>query len=442
MGAPIRTCAILAIGDELILGQKTDTNSAWIADRATRRSVDVLEHVTVDDDIQAIAGAVRRLARSADLIVTTGGLGPTSDDLTRQALGEAMGDPLVEDEDALAAIRSWFEGRGRSMPAANRVQARRPSRARCLPNPNGTAPGLRATLERDDRSCVVFCLPGPPREMRPMFEACVEPLLSPGEGVIVRTRALHTFGLGESEVASRLGELMDRGRDPLVGTTASRGVVTCRLRSRRAASEPDAVRDLDETERDIRRRLGDTVFLVGENDRPLESHVLDRLRDLGERMVVAESCTGGLLGATLTSQPGSSDAFCGGWVTYTNEMKQALLGVSAQALDTHGAVSRQVALAMARGALLGGESAGGADHALAITGVAGPGGGSETKPVGTVWIARASNDGSDDARRFRFAGDRDAVRQWSAMTALGMLRLHLDGVSTPLLGQVEPNQDD
>lgn len=442
MGTALRTCAILAIGDELILGQKTDTNSAWIADRMTRRSVRMLEHVTVDDDERTISDAMRRLSRDADVLVCTGGLGPTSDDLTRQSLALAMGDSLVEDPGAIEEIRAWFTGRGREMPEANRVQAMRPARARSLSNPNGTAPGLAALLESHGSVCEVFCLPGPPREMRPMFEAVVEESLVESPDQTLRTRTLHTFGLGESEVARRLGELMDRGREPLVGTTASRGVVTCRVRSQRTSPLEAAVRVLDETERLIRDRLGHTVFSDDESGSPLERAVLDQLLARRECVVVAESCTGGLLGETLTSLPGSSDVFVGGWLTYSNDMKSSLLGVSPQTLAEFGAVSRPVALAMARGALLAAEPAGGADHALAITGIAGPGGGSEDKPVGSVWIARASGDGTDDARLFRFGGGRQAVRQWSAITAIGLLRLHLAGVTTPLLGQVDPPQED
>ncbi len=438
-----RTGAILAIGDELILGQKTDTNSAWIADRMTQRSVRIVEHATVDDDEALIARTMRRLAEAADVLVCTGGLGPTADDLARRALALAMGDELVEDKGSVAQIRSWFAGRGREMPEANRVQALRPSRGRSLPNPNGTAPGLAGRIEIDGRGCEVFCLPGPPREMRPMFEADVETALTVEGGRVVRTRMLHTFGLGESEIARRLGELMDRDRDPLVGTTATQGVVTCRVRSQGRSSEAEALRALDDTERLVRERLGGVVFARdGEAEAPLESAVLGLLRSRGERVVVAESCTGGMLGERLTRLPGSSDVFAGGWLTYSNEMKQAQLGVPERVLSEFGAVSEPVALAMARGALAGARGAGGADHALAITGVAGPGGGSEDKPVGSVWIARASGDGTNDARLFRFGGGRGAIRQWSAVTALGMLRLHLDAAPTPLLGQVEPPQDD
>ncbi|MEZ6243406.1 MAG: competence/damage-inducible protein A [Phycisphaerales bacterium] len=433
---PHRTAAVLAIGDELILGQKTDTNSAWISDRLTSHGVRVVEHVTVADDMPRLVATMQRLCGGVDLLVMTGGLGPTADDLTREGLAAAMGEPLVEDAAALAQIETWFKGRGRAMPEPNRVQALRPASARCLENPNGTAPGLAGSLKIDGNACDVFCLPGPPNEMTPMFEAFVTPAIRAREGAVVATRAIHTFGLGESDIAARLGPLMNRDRNPLVGTTASLGVVTCRLRFEGDASEVEATEALDKTERVIRGRLGDVIFAIGgEQGEALARAVIDRLRARGERLVLVESCTGGLLGQTITRIPGSSDVLLGGWITYSNEMKSATVGVRKETLDLVGAVSREVAVEMAEGGLAASVAAGGAQHALAITGVAGPGGGSDGKPVGTVWIARASSGEATDVRRFRFRGGRDAVRRWSANTALGMLRLQLDGVEMRLLGQ-------
>ncbi len=431
-----RTAAVVAIGDELMLGQKTDTNSAWISDRLTGLGVRVEEHATVADETPRIVETLARLAGRVDLLIVTGGLGPTADDLTREALAAAMGEELIEDAEALDALRAWFRGRGREMPAPNRVQAMRPASARCLDNPNGTAPGLAGRIGSGETACDVFCLPGPPREMTPMFESFVAPAIRCDAGHVVATRTLHSFGLGESDVAARLGELMDRDRNPLVGTTASLGVVTCRLRFEGEASDADAQSRLDAAAGEVRERLGDVVFAEGgEQGEALARAVLDRLRERGERLVCVESCTGGLLGELITRVPGSSDVLLGGWVTYSNEMKSAAVGVRPETLEGVGAVSREVAVEMAEGGLAASKSAGGAQHALAITGVAGPGGGSDEKPVGTVWIARASRGAATDVRRFRFRGGRDAVRHWSANAALGMLRLTLDGVEMPLLGQ-------
>lgn len=425
---PPPTLSILAVGDELTSGERVDTNSAWIAARAGGLGARVIEHRTIGDDRSGIAAAMRDLASRSSLLVVTGGLGPTLDDLTRHALADALGESLVEDAAALEALHAWYEGRGRPMPGANRVQALRPSSARCLPNPHGTAPGLAAELAATS----VFCLPGPPREMEPMFTAEVAAAIHPDPATAVRTRAVPTFGLGESAVADLLGDLMDRARNPQVGTTASGGIVTCRIR---AAGPPDAIDGLIQDSVDaIRGRLGAAVLC--EHDAEDDGLVLVRvvsglLRERGQSVATVESCTGGLLGEMITRLPGSSDVFAGGLLTYSNGLKSRLAGVDTGLIRTHGAVSRAVALAMAGGGL----ERTGADHALAITGVAGPGGGSADKPVGTVWIARASADGTMDARRFRFRGGRDWVRQWSAVTALGMLRLALLGENQALLGQ-------
>jgi nicotinamide-nucleotide amidase len=475
---------IVSIGDELVLGQSLDTNSRWLSEELLARGVRPVRHVTVEDDEAVIAGELVRSSGEADLVVVTGGLGPTADDLTRAALARAMGAVLEIDAGAMAQVEGWYAARGRVMPEVNRVQAMRPVGAVCLENPNGTAPGVRAVVGEAD----VFCLPGPPREMRPMFERFVAGALRPG--AVVRTRLVRTFGLGESKVAELLGELMDRSRNPLVGTTAQAGVVTVRMRwegegrqkdeggrmkdepagpsagTGRAPSEgPRGERewDLDETERAVRERLGAAVVTPagGDGDLGLAEVVVGLLKARGERLAVVESCTGGLLGEKVTAVAGSSAVFCGGWITYTNAMKAVQAGVPEGYFPevregAPGAVSGEVARAMALGGLergvwelrggVEGEGArstpprgggGGVEHCLAITGIAGPDGGSEGKPVGTVWICRASGDGTVDCRRFLFAGGREAVREWAAVMALGMLRLKLAGVDLGLVGEQE-----
>jgi len=428
--------AVLSIGDELILGQTLDTNSAWLSARLTELGVRIVEHATVDDDCEAIASALRRLAGRARLVIATGGLGPTIDDLTRRALADALGEGLVEDGQMLSAIRLYFAARGTEMPENNRLQALRPESASALGNAQGTAPGLHARLEIDGASADCFCLPGPPNEMRPMFEQFVMPRLNPPAGGVIRTRVIGTFGLPEATIAERLGELMARLRNPVIGTTASGGTVSCRIRFTGAAEEADEA--IAQAERAVREAVSPYDF--GADDETLASATLKELRRAGERLVVAESCTGGGLGALLTDVPGSSDVFCGGWITYADAMKLGALGVDKSTLRARGAVSEEVAIAMARGALRAAEEAGApAQHALAITGVAGPGGGTKDKPAGTVWIARASDRGGEievDARRFLFPGERRAVRLRSALTAMAMLRLALIGAGpVKLLGQ-------
>lgn len=434
---------VVSIGDELVLGQSLDTNSRWLSDQLLGRGVRPVRHVTVDDDAGAIAAEIQKAARDAELVIVTGGLGPTADDLTRQGLALAMGVELEEDAAALAEVEAWFVGRGRAMPAGNRAQAMRPVGARCLTNAQGTAPGLAGMVEGSD----VYCLPGPPREMRPMFARWVEPGLRPGG--VVMTRLVRTMGLGESRVAELLGDAMMRGRNPLVGTTASAGVVTVRLRWESGGDDEGVGREaLDDAERRVRDVLGPAVVTPegGDGEAGLAEIVVSMLTAAGEHLAVVESCTGGLLGSMLTSVAGSSAVFTGGWITYTNAMKAACVDVPEELFpeviaSAPGAVSGEVAAAMARGGLarsrhvIGAEH--GADHALAITGIAGPSGGRAAKPVGTVWIARASGDGSVDCRRFVFAGDRGAVRDWAAHTALGMLRLRLAGVDLEMLGERE-----
>jgi nicotinamide-nucleotide amidase len=412
--APL-AAAILSVGDELTLGQTLDTNARWIARELTSLGVRVVEHVTVADDRAEQSSSIARLAARTQILVVTGGLGPTADDLTRFALTDVLRDRLIEDAPALATLEAWYAGRGRPMPEPNRVQALRPASAIMLDNPHGTAPGLLASIG----PCRVVCLPGPPREMQPMF-AQVVPTLIPHASTIA-TRVLSTFGLGESRIAELLGDLMDRSRNPLVGTTASGGLVSIRLRG--MGLSPAA---LDHTEALVREILGPIVFA---RDATLAQHVTTRLLERNETLATVESCTGGLVGAAITENAGASQVFVGGLLTYSNALKIALAGVEPEVLDRDGAVSEACAVAMARG----GRQRLATTHALAVTGIAGPDGGRDDKPVGTVWIALDSVDAPTLARRFRFPGDRASVRLWSVVSALGMLRLRLDNVQTPML---------
>ena len=435
--------AIVSVGDELTLGQTLNSNSRWLAARLTAAGVITSEHITVADDAAALAATLRRLSQSVQLIIITGGLGPTLDDLTRPALADATDDPLVEDPLALAQIEAWFAARSRPMPQLNRVQALRPSRALTLPNLHGTAPGIAATVGGAD----VFCLPGPPREMTPMFEAQVMPRLRPPPGRTLATRVLHTIGIGESDLAARLGPMMRREGDHgvLVGTTASGGIVSVRIRYEGPLPPIEADDRIEKAMREVRVHAGQYIF--GAGDDTLPGVVLRLLRDRTERLGTVESCTGGALSGMLTDEAGSSAVFSGGLVTYSNALKQSLAGVDAAILspDGPGAVSRECAIALATGGL---EKLN-VEHCLAITGIAGPGGAvpasanRPAKPVGTVFIARCSRLASKgktttDARQFLMAGDRASVRDWSAKMALAMLRLHLvNAEELRLLRQVD-----
>lgn len=423
--------AVISVGDELILGQTLDTNSRWISATLASWNIRVVEHVTVPDDLDAQVDALRRLGVRVPLVIVTGGLGPTLDDLTRQALADVMGEELVTDEPALRALEALFRSRGRDLSAIQRTQAQRPRSASMLANPHGTAPGLHARLAASQ--CDAFCLPGPPGEMQPMLLEVVRPMLRVPEGLAVVTRVMHTLGLGEGDLAQRLGALMARDRNPLVGTTASGGVVSIRVRY----EGPDAVlgaREVEATARACADAAG--PFLFGEGDESIASAALASLRAASATLVTAESCTGGLIGAMLTAVPGSSDAYLGGWVTYANELKASALRVPARVLEAHGAVSAECCRAMLDGALDPASGAS-ADWALAVTGVAGPSGGSDDKPVGTVFIGAASRAGHADVRRFRFPGARDVVRDRAAKMALAMLRFGVNRLGVPrLLWQV------
>lgn len=418
-----RRVAVLSVGDELVLGQIEDTNASWLARELRAIGAMPGERRTVGDDRAELARALGELARAHAAVIVTGGLGPTLDDLTREALLDVVdaGGSLVEDPAGVEHLRGWFERRGRAMPASNARQALRPRESRLLDNPNGTAPGIAA---RTASGCAIFCLPGPPNEMKPMFERFVAPALR-GEQVVL-TAALHTIGVGESVLAERLGELMVRGREPSVGTTASDGIVTIRVR---ASGGADAARAaLDATVAECMSRAGSIVY--GRDGEPLASVVGRMLVERAMTLATAESCTGGLVGAFVTDIAGSSAWYRGGFVTYENDRKQADLGVRAETLAAHGAVSHETAIEMARGAL----SRAGASIALSTTGIAGPSGGSDAKPVGTVFVAVALKDGGVYSRRFHFPGDRITVRRRTAHLALACARFALLGEPTkPLL---------
>jgi nicotinamide-nucleotide amidase len=413
---------ILSIGDELVLGQTIDTNSAWLSKQLAGVGCDIVAHATVGDGQLQIETAIRELSQRADVLIISGGIGPTEDDLTRQALAAVLDVPLERNEEWIAALEAFFARSSRKMPEINKVQAFIPRGATMIYNHAGTAAGIRATLG----TCEVFSTPGVPKEMKAMFERDVLPYLRQRSGgAVIASRLLHSFGLGESAVGERMGALMTRGRNPSVGTTVANGFVSLRLNVRAASSE-EAQRQLDDTEAACRAALGDLIFGQGEDTLP--AAVLGLMCNKPDKFTIAtaESCTGGLLSKMLTDVPGCSPCFHYGWVTYANEAKTTQLGVPKELFDTHGAVSEPVARAMAIGA----RDRANANYALAITGVAGPDGGTAEKPVGTVWIALATA-GDVQARRFNMHGDREMIRDRAAKMALTMLRFKLLGKEMP-----------
>lgn len=415
--------AVLSIGDELVCGQTVDANAAWLSGQLVEAAVATVEHRAVGDDRVAIAAALREMAARCDLLLLTGGLGPTADDLTRYALGDVLtpGQDLVTDTEALARLERRFARWAAAMPASNAVQAQRPATARLLANPAGTAPGIAARLG----GCRIYAMPGPPVEMRRMFRDQVRPDLELAGDAAHRTAMVHAFGLGESAADERLGRLMERGRNPRVGLTHGESIVTARIRG--DGDREEAGRQVDATRAEILATWA--PYAYGCDGETLAHSVGALLRDAGRRLATAESCTGGWLGKLIVDVPGSSDYYDGGWITYSNDLKRSCLGVPAEIIERHGAVSAEAARAMACGAL----AASGADDALAVTGVAGPAGGTAANVVGTVYIALARRGASDPAvRRFRFPGDRLTVRDRSAKSALQMLRWALLGVGGEL----------
>ncbi|MGH7215339.1 MAG: competence/damage-inducible protein A [Tepidisphaeraceae bacterium] len=427
---------ILSIGDELVLGQTVDTNSAWISRQLAAVGCAVGAHITVADDQRAIEQAIRESAERCDHLIISGGIGPTADDLTRQALAVVLEQPLEMNETWLTKLNEFFVARGRPMPETNKIQAMIPRGVRMIENTTGTAAGMEAVIEvrydrtRPPRKCRVFVVPGVPKEMKIMFERDVLPhVRAGGGGGVILSRTLHTFGLGESTVAEKLGPLMKRDRNPTVGTTVSGGVVSVRVNARFESLER-AGDELAKTVAACEVALGDVVY--GMDDDTLAGVVAKMLIEHPKRPTVttAESCTGGLLAKMLTDTPGSSAYFNVGFVTYANQAKYERLGVSMEVINTYGAVSEPVAQAMANNA----RRLARADYALAVSGVAGPTGGSATKPVGTVCVALAHADPDaprDHARSktlvrtFNFPGDREMIRDRSAKMTLSMLRYHL-----------------
>lgn len=409
---------VVTIGDELLLGYTIDTNAAHLARTLAAEGVEISRRTTVGDRAEEIAAAVREGLDRAGAVITTGGLGPTSDDLTKTSIAALFGRDMVLDEEHLEWMRERFVRLfQRPMPEANRQQAMLPTGARKLRNNHGSAPGIWLD---DERGRWVAMLPGVPREMRGMLADTLVPLIRERLGDarrVVRSRTLRTTGLGESFIADRVASIDGGvGQAGLAYLPNAEGT-DLRLTVRNATPE-DADRWLAESAERLRSVVGDAVY--GEDGADLASVVLDLCRERRLTIAVAESCTGGLLGARLTAIPGSSDVVLGGVIAYANALKTSLLGVPQTVLAEHGAVSEPVVRAMATGA----RATTGASIGIGITGIAGPGGGSEEKPVGTVWIA-IDVEGTVETRRLRLLGDRPEVRQRAAQAALEMVRRRL-----------------
>lgn len=414
MNRGYKKAGVISIGNELLSGKTVDTNAAYIESQLRTVGLPVVCGFCVADEEPAIRHKLALALEEADVLLITGGLGPTDDDLTRQAIAGLLGVDLVLREDLLAGLRQFFDRRGIEMVPKNTIQAYIPQGATAIPNEKGTAPGIRAEIGGK----WLYAMPGVPGEMRHMLDTFVLPELrqySAGQAIVVKR--LRCFGAGESKVAEMIGDAMRRGRNPLVNCTVHVGVITLEIvATADEASEAQAM--AVQEERSLRAVLGNLVYGVG--DQTLAEVVGECLARTGRFLAVAESCTGGLLASLITEVPGSSRYFTHGWVTYSNQAKNTELQVPREMIDQYGAVSEQVALAMARGA----RRRSGADYAISITGIAGPGGGSDQKPVGLVYIAVDGPEGAEVSRNI-FSSDRSLVRLRSAQTALNVLRLKL-----------------
>ena len=408
--------AIVAIGSEMLGPLRQDTNSLWLSARLEEVGIGVVRKSIVGDDPDAIRAELDRSAADADLILTTGGLGPTADDITVAAVAEWLAAPLVRNEDFLGRMRERFASRGIRMPAVNEKQADFIQGARVLENPRGSAPAFWA--EKDGREIVI--LPGVPSEMREIMEISVLPeLRGRSAGTVFLRRVLRIAGMGESAVEEMVAPVYGRWKEHPVTILASPGEVQLHLGVRGQPEKAAAV--LARMEEDFRSVLGSRVF--GQDGEDLAAAVGRLLRDGKRTFAVAESCTGGMVASLITDVPGSSDYFLGGVVPYGNDAKTKFLGVGEETLRSHGAVSEETALEMARGAV----ERFGADVAASVTGIAGPGGGSPEKPVGTVWFAVADRDGRQIAKRRSFVGERSLVRRYASLHALELVRRHLVG---------------
>ena len=409
--------AILAVGDELLAPGRAETNSVFLTDELAEMGIPVVFRAVVSDDESSIEALLRHALLGADVVFLTGGLGPTSDDVTRDAAARALSLEMELDADWLERIQKRFDRRGIVMPEVNLKQALVPRGADLLPNRRGTAPGL---WMRVDGEKAVVLLPGPPVELRPIFEAEVKPRLNQQAGdVVYDVRKLWVTGLAESAVEQRIHGTYRRYKNPATTILASAGQVEIRLTAAGTSTgEAAAANDLLVAE--LRALLGDHLF--SECEEELEEVVGQLLVSQGKRIAVAESLTGGLIADRLTDIPGASAYFDEGFVTYSNEAKTSALEVPALLFESVGAVSEEVAHAMAAGA----RARTGADLAVAVTGIAGPSGASEAKPVGLVYIGLASGHGAR-VEKYHFPGARLQVKRWTSQAALNLVRLELLG---------------
>lgn len=403
---------LVSVGTELLLGNIVNTNTQYLAEKCALLGLSMYHQVVVGDNHDRLAEVIRTALGRADIVILTGGLGPTEDDMTKEVCAQVMGLPLVEDPHTRQRIQEYFRNNiYKHISDNNWKQALVPSGARVLDNDNGTAPGL--ILEKDGKVAVL--LPGPPGELYPLFEEQVYPYLQNLQPEVIRSQMVKICGIGESGVEERLLDLIDGQTNPTIATYAKTGEVHVRVTAR-ASDEQEARKLVKPVVKEIRSRLGDCVYSTRE-DETLEMAVVRLLEKYELTVTTAESCTGGLIAGRLVNVPGVSDVFREGFVTYSNKAKRKYLDVGKSTLKKYGAVSEQTAKEMA----IGGAFASDSDVCIAVTGIAGPDGGTEEKPVGLVYIAAYMKD-KVTVEEYRFKGNRQKIREQTVVKALDLLR--------------------
>lgn len=406
--------AILSVGTELLFGQITNTNTVYLSQQLNMMGFDVMYHYTVGDNPERVAEMIELAFKDCDIVLTTGGLGPTQDDLTKEVACKVMGDELIMKEDVLEELIAMFKRNNRIMTDNNRKQAEMPSRAVVFRNDAGTAPGF--ALEKDGK--YIICMPGPPREMTRMFEKTVKPFLQDMSNQVIHYKMVRTFGIGESQLETELLGIIDGQTDPTIATYAKEGESSVRIASKRNTLE-EAENAVNEMLARVEECIGQYIYST--DDEELVEVVCKKLMDKGLTLSSAESCTGGMFAASVTNVAGVSACFDRGIVTYSNQAKMDELGVSAETLEKYGAVSAETAMEMAAGLA----KVSGSDVCVSVTGIAGPGGGSEEKPVGLVYVGLYYNgEVSYKELRLRNIG-RKWIRQVSVLNMLDLINKNI-----------------
>ena len=401
---------ILAVGTELLMGQIVNTNAQYLTKRLNDVGVNVYYHSVVGDNPIRLKECLRLALSRSDVVITTGGLGPTKDDITKETVAEIMGMKLVRHEETFRNIRCFFERVNRKMMNNNTKQADIPEGCIIIQNNNGTAPGC--LIEKDGKTIIM--LPGPPKEMIPMFEETIYPYFEKKTGQIIGSRMLKVFGIGESEMEMKILDLIEAQSNPTIAPYVNMGEVVIRVTAR-GKNYYEAMEMINPVIERIKERLGSDLYAY--NGETLEETVVQLLIGKGISISTAESCTGGMLASKLVNVPGVSNVFANGFITYSNQSKVDVLGVDPDVIKTYGTVSKETAIEMVKGLVKNTATRAG----ISITGIAGPDGGTPEKPVGSVYVA-VMLDGEIDTMALKLNGDRERVRHMACLNAMNMLR--------------------